>query len=46
MSDDFFKKRRVLPPDYPQQARERIKKFFGWTDAETGRRVQEDATSR
>ena len=24
--------RRVLPPDHPQQARERIKKAFGWTD--------------
>jgi hypothetical protein len=34
MSDDFFKGRRVLPPDYPQQVRERIKNFFGWTDAE------------
>ena len=33
MSDDeFFKERRVLPADYPQQARERIKKAFGWTD--------------
>ena len=34
MADDQSKQLPVLPPDYPQQARERIKKTFGWTDAE------------
>lgn len=34
MDDIPFQERRILPPDYPQQARERIKKFFGWSDAE------------
>lgn len=30
---DVFKERRALPPDYPHQAHEQIKKAFGWTDA-------------
>ena len=37
MSDDPFKdlkELRVLPEDYGAQARERIKKKFGWTDAQ------------
>ena len=34
MSDKYFKERRVLPPDYPERARERIKEFFGLTDEE------------
>jgi hypothetical protein len=34
MSDEFIKGLRVLPPDHGEQARDRIKKLFGWTDAE------------
>jgi hypothetical protein len=37
MSVDPFKdikELRVLPQDYGAQARERIKRTFGWTDAE------------
>jgi hypothetical protein len=33
MSDGpFFKERRVLPPDHPERARQRIKDRLGFTD--------------
>lgn len=34
MGDEFFKERRVLPPDYPEKANRRIRKKLGFTDAD------------
>jgi hypothetical protein len=32
--DEFFQERRVLPPDYAEQARWRIREAFGLTEEE------------
>ena len=32
--DGFFQERRVLPADYPEQARRRIREAFGLTEEE------------